>query len=93
MIKQGAKLVDDARDILDELGFCAAAERKSAAAPQPDSESAKLLDCLGYDSCDVDTLALRSGLTTERLYAILLKMELDGRIASLPGGRFQRIGP
>ncbi|MBZ0126619.1 MAG: DNA-processing protein DprA [Rhodocyclaceae bacterium] len=93
LIKQGAKLVDDARDILDELGFCAAAERKSAAAPQPDTETAKLLACLGYDSCDVDTLALRSGLTTERLYAILLEMELDGRIASLPGGRFQRIGP
>lgn len=93
LIKQGAKLVDDARDILDELGFCAAAERKSAAAPQPDTETVKLLACLGYDSCDVDTLALRSGLTTERLYAILLEMELDGRIASLPGGRFQRIGP
>lgn len=93
LIKQGAKLVDDARDILDELGFCAAAERKSTAAPQPDIETAKLLACLGYDSCDVDTLALRSGLTAERLYAILLEMELDGRIASLPGGRFQRIGP
>lgn len=93
LIKQGAKLVDDARDILDELGFCAATERKSAAAAPPDTESAKLLDCLGYDSCDVDTLALRSGLTAERLYAILLQMELDGRIASLPGGRFQRIGP
>ena len=93
LIKQGAKLVDDARDILDELGFCAAMERKPVAAPPPDTDAAKLLDCLGYDSCDVDTLSLRSGLTAERLYAILLEMELDGRIASLPGGRFQRIGP
>lgn len=93
LIKQGAKLVDDARDILDELGFNVAPGGKPAAAPPPDPAAAKLLDCLGYDSCDVDTLSLRSGLTAERLYAILLQMELDGRIASLPGGRFQRIGP
>lgn len=93
LIRQGAKLVDDARDILDELGFDIATDRKPAAAPRPDAEAAKLLDCLGYDSCDVDTLASRSGLTAEKLYAILLNMELDGRIASLPGGRFQRIGP
>lgn len=93
LIKQGAKLVDDANDILDELGFCAATARNPASAPPPDAEAAKLLDCLGYDSCDVDTLSVRSGLTAERLYAILLQMELDGRITSLPGGRFQRIGP
>jgi DNA processing protein len=93
LIKQGAKLVDDARDILEELGFDSASTVKSADAPHPGAEETKLLDCLGYDSCDVDTLALRSGLTAERLYAILLQMELDGRIASLPGGRFQRIGP
>lgn len=93
LIKQGAKLVDDARDILDELGLATAAGRTAAAAPAPNAETAKLLDCIGFDPCDMDTLALRSGLTAERLYAILLQMELDGRVASLPGGRFQRIGP
>lgn len=94
LIKQGAKLVDDARDILDELGLCPAIGGGQAASPPPqDAEAAKLLDCLGYDSCDVDTLVSRSGLTADKLYAILLQMELDGRIASLPGGRFQRIGP
>lgn len=93
LIKQGAKLVDDARDILEELGhFAGTAGMRPAAAIPLDADAARLLDCLGYDSCDVDTLALRSGLTAERLYAILLQMELDGRIASLPGGRFQRIG-
>ncbi len=93
LIKQGAKLVDDARDILDELGFDVAAGRKTAVAPAADAGASKLLDCLGYDPCDVDLLASRSGLTAEKLYAILLQLELDGRIASLPGGRFQRIGP
>jgi len=93
LIRQGAKLVDDARDILDELGVTAATDKTAAAAPAVTTETARLLDSIGYDPCDMDTLASRSGLTAERLYAILLQMELDGRIASLPGGRFQRIGP
>ena len=93
LIKQGAKLVDDARDILEELGLAAAAGKAATAAPALTAEAASLLDSIGFDPADIDTLALRSGLTAERLYAILLQMELDGRIASLPGGRFQRIGP
>lgn len=93
LIKQGAKLVDDARDILDELGLATTADKTAATAPAITAETARLLDSIGFDPCDMDTLASRSGLTAERLYAILLQMELDGRIASLPGGRFQRIGP
>lgn len=93
LIKQGAKLVDDAADILEELGCATAEKARTDAAPPSDPDAARLLDCLGFDACDVDTLGVRSGLTAERLYAILLQMELEGRIASLPGGRFQRIGP
>jgi len=93
LIKQGAKLVDDVRDILDELNLISASKGEAAASTPVDPASARLLDCLGYDSCDVDTLAARCGLTAEKLYAILLQLELEGRIASLPGGRFQRIGP
>lgn len=93
LIKQGARLVDDARDILEELGIPAAMKPGAPPAPPPDAESARILACLGYDPCDVDTLSERCGLTAERLYAILLQLELEGRIASLPGGRFQRIGP
>lgn len=93
LIKQGAKLVDDARDILEELGLATAADHRATAVPAPNAETTRLLDCIGFDPCDMDTLALRSGLTAEKLYAILLQLELAGRIASLPGGRFQRIGP
>ncbi len=46
---------------------------------------------LGFDPLDVDSLAQRSGLTIGELSAILLQLELDGYIASLPGGLYQRI--
>jgi DNA processing protein len=94
LIKQGAKLVDDARDILDELGIAAGAASKDAArAPEPEADAAMraLLDSLGFDPCGIDALSDRSGLTAERLYAMLLQLELEGRVANLPGGRFQRI--
>ncbi len=96
LIKQGAKLADDARDILDELGLTTATDQASTTSPvpaAPATAAVRLLDCIGFDPCDMEALAARSGLTAEKLYAILLQLELDGRIASLPGGRFQRIGP
>ncbi len=91
LIKQGAKLVDDARDILDELNMSPSAMRPPAVEAMTDAASARLLDQLSFDPCDVDTLAARSGLTAEKLYAMLLQLELEGLVASLPGGRFQRI--
>jgi len=56
-----------------------------------DSEHDPLLEALGYDPVSLDVLAVRSGLTTERLSAMLLVLELEGKLTSLPGGRFQRI--
>jgi DNA processing protein len=93
LIKQGAKLVESAQDILEELGW-----RAAVAAPTPsigavavDAAAARLLALLGPDPCDVDTLAARSGLTPEALLAMLLQLELEGHVANLPGGRYQRI--
>ena len=88
LIKDGAKLADDARDILDELGVAAMPALRRE---QPRQEDDRLLDLMGFDPCDMDVLAVRSGLTVDRLSAMLLELELDGRIASLPGGRFQRV--
>lgn len=56
-----------------------------------DESSSRVLAALGYDPCTIDMLLDRSGLTADALYPILLSMELEGRIATLPGGLYQRI--
>jgi DNA processing protein len=86
LIKQGAKLVESAQDVLDELGVTAAAR-----APHTAPADAGLLRHMGFDSCDIDTLVARSGLTAEAVSAMLLQLELEGRVGSLPGGLYQRV--
>ena len=86
LIKQGAKLVESAQDILEELG-----ETPMLSLPDSPVSDSPTLEAMGYDPVDMDTLAQRSNLTIEALSAILLQLELDGRVATLPGGRFQRI--
>ncbi|MDP2640338.1 MAG: DNA-processing protein DprA [Betaproteobacteria bacterium] len=86
LIKQGAKLVESAQDLLQELGVDVLAAPPAAAAPA----AAGLLAQLGYDPCDIDTLCARSGLTADVVSAMLLQLELDGKVASLPGGQYQR---
>ena len=95
LIKQGAKLVEAASDILEELGAPAplkqGAQTIPAEQPPTDGATADLLAALGHDPIDVDSLIARSGLTPDRAYAILLMLELDGQVGKLPGGRYQRL--
>ena len=88
LLKQGAKLVETAQDILEELGgqLVVTAQPASSGGSAP-----ALLDRLGYDPVDVDTLCERSGLTIAELSAMLLTLELEGRFSALPGGLYQRI--
>jgi DNA processing protein len=93
LIKQGAKLVESAQDVLEELGnFTARPIALAAANPAPrDAEVEMLLQNLGFDPCDIDSLCERSGLTIDRVCAMLLQLELEGSVTSLAGGRYQRV--
>jgi len=87
LIKQGAKLVETAQDVLEELGSAGTPRSRSV---EPGA-GRDFLDKMGFDPCDIDSLIERTGLTTEVVSAILLELELEGRIAGLPGGLYQRI--
>ncbi|MEO8333113.1 MAG: DNA-processing protein DprA, partial [Gallionella sp.] len=93
LLKQGAKLVETAQDILEELGGLFPATENNQALPATGNQVAgkALLDHLGFDPVDVDTLSARCGLTIAELSAMLLTLELEGRVCTLPGGLYQRI--
>ncbi|MDH4235528.1 MAG: DNA-processing protein DprA [Gallionella sp.] len=93
LLKQGAKLVESAQDILEELGGSLVTPDPSSAAQGIETKGAgcALLEHLGFDPVDVETLKIRSGLTIAELSAMLLTLELSGHISTIPGGLYQRI--
>ncbi|MFC5519772.1 DNA-processing protein DprA [Polaromonas jejuensis] len=101
LIKQGAKLVELAQDVLEELnlplsgssgrGTSASLGAKGDAPAGDQSADDPLLAALGFDAVSLDALQARTGLETARLQAQLLELELSGQVARLPGGLFQRL--
>ncbi|PKO41406.1 MAG: DNA-protecting protein DprA [Betaproteobacteria bacterium HGW-Betaproteobacteria-3] len=98
LIKQGAKLVESAQDVLEELRWPGVSAVGAAPAPAdgthapPDPDDTVLLERLGFDPVSLDALVARTGLDAASLQARLLTLELDGQVARLPGGLFQRMG-
>lgn len=97
LIREGAKLVEDAADVLSELKFSLEtqplARREPAPAEPPplDKDYEMLLDALGFEPTSIDVLVERTGLPGESIASMLLILELQGRVAPHPGGRYCRM--
>ena len=96
LLKQGAKLVESAQDVLDELSLPYDATKNEATNPSAmrlgalSDAQESVLEALGYDPCSLDDLLARTGLDVARLQALPLQLELDGHLARLPGALLQR---
>jgi DNA processing protein len=101
LIRQGAKLTETTHDILTELDFSAAVEPRASAGfahPEPSANAAGmdkdhkiLLDALGFDPADLDTLVVRTGFKPEVVSSMMLILELEGYVQAAPGGRYSRV--
>jgi DNA processing protein len=97
LIRQGAKLVETAQDVVEELGALAqfvrapTAPATAIAHERLPHAATQLLECLGHDPATLDVLVERSGLTADAVSSMLVTLELDGLVATMPGGRFQRL--
>jgi len=98
LIRQGAKLVESAADIVDELGplvehLLQTTEEPAttSTATTGDDDYHKLLEAMGFDPATTDQLARISGLTIEQVSSMLLILELEGKIEAQAGGRYSRL--
>jgi DNA processing protein len=101
LIKAGAKLVETVDDILCELNFSAffvndfrASDSAAACtqnAPGMDKDHKILLDALGFDPVDLDTLVVRTGFKPDAVSSMMLILELEGHVHTAPGGRYSRV--
>ena len=94
LIRQGAKLVESAQDILEELRWqlpAASDHRVNAPETAERSETEALLDAAGYDPVSVDELAERTRLPLMAIHAGLLALEMQGHIEMLAGGMVRRL--
>ncbi|HFQ13170.1 MAG TPA: DNA-protecting protein DprA [Gammaproteobacteria bacterium] len=94
LIRQGAKLVETAGDILEEFPDLARdrppepVEQAVVTSFELDEDYRRVLENIGHEPTSVDTVVERSGLTVDAVCSMLLVLELQGYIATLSGGRY-----
>ena len=96
LIRQGAKLVANVKDILEELQIHISTDggnNPNAMGLQPTSQSHPVLKQMGFTPISLDALQIHCKLEIAELQSVLLGLELEGHVARLPGGLFQRLGP
>ncbi|MEK6750477.1 MAG: DNA-processing protein DprA [Pseudomonadota bacterium] len=98
LIRQGAKLVETAQHILEELGplarFSLSSTMSPALAPLAgagDALADTLLDAIGFEPTPVDTVIVRCGLAPDVVLSRLMVLELHGLVAAVPGGCYTRV--
>jgi DNA processing protein len=94
LIRQGAKLVESAQDILEELGHLDVGGQGvsvATAAVAPSPETSALLAAMGSDPIDANTLAARCSMDAATLNVQLLTLEMDGLVETLPGAIYRRV--
>jgi DNA processing protein len=101
LIRQGAKLVETAQDIMDELGALATAlgpgittaspSESRETTPQLAEDYAQLLESIGFENTSIDMLVKTTHLTPAEVSSMLLQLEMNGYIAANPGGFYNRL--
>ncbi len=99
LIRQGAKLVETAQDIVSELGpltdhlmqNALAKPRRGKFSDMRDKDYKSLIEVLAHDPATTDELVENSGLTIEQVSSMLLILELEGEIEALHGGQYSRL--
>ena len=103
LIRNGATLVTEAAEIIEalqpighELGDALRARLATQVAhgdvaPAADAANGRLLEAIGFAATDFDSLVTATGLTAGAISSMLMSLELDGHVADLGGGRYQRL--
>ena len=99
LIRDGAKLVETAQDVLEELVSLLGTGAAPAQPPVAevtgredglDSDYRRLLEAMGHDPVAPDELIERTKLPAQSISSMLLLLELEGYVSSYPGGRYGR---
>ena len=95
LIREGALLTESAADIVEQLGGLLGYKAAEMSAVGDDTgslgpEARQLLELIGFDPVDMDTLAMQSGMAMPALSALLVSLEIEGRVEARDG-RYLRL--